>query len=224
MKKTGTIFLAALATILIFSWITAPIMAAEEGYQTTNGYVVQTGEQASYNYTNQNRLTIRNQFAYNITGDISIQSAKISNKDFIIEITEATGDMEMNMTCTEEQEQLGLLMGNRYMIRNRNRFRYQEGFAVNINCNCTEIQARLRIEANNQNRNGEWAYYNGENGQWETVLTTVEDGYLTATTDHFSVWTILIPETNFTLWIILGGSVAAVAALGIVVYLYKRKR
>ena len=34
----------------------------------------------------------------------------------------------MNMTCTEEQAELGLLKGKTYQIRNRNRFQYQEGF------------------------------------------------------------------------------------------------
>ncbi|MFO7795148.1 MAG: hypothetical protein ACQERB_08915 [Promethearchaeati archaeon] len=222
MKKTNKIFMVAFATFLILAWIGSPLIVAAQDPMTSRNYEIASGE--TYENGNITRIRVRNQLnQFNISGVIQWEG-KIGEKDFIIEVTDTSGDMEMNMTCNEEQEELGLLMGNRYTIRNRNRYRYQEGFAVNLSCNCSEIQARLRIKATNQNRNGEWAFYNGDNEQWETVSTSNVDGYLTATTDHFSVWTILIPETNFTLWIILGGSVAAVAALGIVVYLYKRKR
>lgn len=231
MRKTSKILLATLATMLIFSWIATPLVSAapDEGEMFTAKYKVGTDENFDHQFQAQTRIRVRNliqtQNAYNISGQISCQALKIGNKDFIIELTNASGNIEMNMTCTEEEAELGLELGNNVRNRNRNRYRYQEGFALNISSNCTEVQARLRIKANNQNRNGEWAYYNGDNGEWESIPTNLDsEGYLTASTDHFSIWTVLIPETDYTLYIVIGASVAVVAAVGIVVFLYYKKK
>jgi len=231
MRKTNKILLATIATALIFSWFAIPLISAapDDGEMFSAQYKVGTGEDFGHQFQNRTRIRIRNEIqtqnAYNISGQINCQALKIGNKDFIIEVTDAPGDMEMNMTCTEEEAELGLELGNNVRNRNRNRYRYQEGFALNISSNCTELQARLRIKANNQNRNGEWAFYNGENGEWESIPTNVDsEGYLTASTDHFSVWTILLPETDYTLYIVIGASVAVVAVVGIVVFLYYKKK
>jgi hypothetical protein len=222
MKKASKILLATFATFLIFAWISSPLIVAAQDPLTYRNYEAAPGETEENGATT--RIRVRNQLnQFNISGEIQWEG-KIGVKDFIIEVTDSSRDMEMNMTCTEEQEELGLLLGNRYTVRNRNRFQYQEGFAINISCNCSEIQARLRIKANNQNRNGEWAYYDGDNGEWIAVPTQVDsEGYLTATTDHFSVWTVLIPETDYTL-IIIGASVATVALIGVIGYLYYKKK
>lgn len=232
MKKTSKILLATLAMVLIFTSVATPLIyaAPDDGEMFTAKYKIGTDDDFDNQFQAQTRIRIRNrietQNAYNISGEIRCQALKIGNKDFIIEVTDAAGNMEMNMTCREEEAELGLELGNNIRNRNRNRYRYQEGFAVNISCNCTEFQARLRIKANEQNQNGEWAYYNGEIGEWESIPTEVDsEGYLTASTDHFSVWTILMPETDYTLYIIIGVSIAIVAAIGIVLFiLYKRKR
>ncbi|MFX0003542.1 MAG: hypothetical protein ACFE9J_08660 [Candidatus Hermodarchaeota archaeon] len=85
-------------------------------------------------------------------------------------------------------------------------------------CNCEDktcfIQARLRIRVTNQNRLGNWAYYD-ESEEWVTVPTTIEDGYLTTTTNHFSTWTILIPTSQSNTALIIGSSVT-IAFIGII--------
>lgn len=161
----------------------------------------------------------------NIEGVINCESAKIFNKEFTLEITDADTDLTMNMTCTEEQTELGLLLGNRITARNRNRLRYQEALCINISCNNTQIQAQLKIKATEKNRNGNWAYYDDNEQDWVTVPTTLEDGYLVANTDHLSTWTILLQEQqDFSLYIGIGIVVAAVALIGVVGIMYYKRR
>ena len=54
---------------------------------------------------------------------------------------------------------------------------------------------------------GTWAYYDETSEEWVSVPTSIEDGYLVAETDHFSYWTVLIPESdnNFLFYIGLIG-------------------
>ena len=97
------------------------------------------------------RLRFRANVNLIIEGDC--ETHKLANKDFILEL-EGDEDLRMNMTCTEEQNELGLMMGNTYQIRNRNRVQYNEAFVCNIECNVTFIKAQLSIRATNQNRDG----------------------------------------------------------------------
>ncbi|MBY9021360.1 MAG: hypothetical protein KGD67_09890, partial [Candidatus Lokiarchaeota archaeon] len=150
---------------------------------------------------------------------------RIGDKDFALEI-EGTGDLQMNMTCKEEQAELGLLKGNTNQIRNRNRnqYQYQEGFVVSLECNGTFTRARLSIKATNENRMCEWAYYDEATEEWVSVPTTVEDDYLTAEVSHFSTWTVLLPD--YTVLIVgfsIGGGVAALIIIATVFYIRRRK-
>ena len=171
-------------------------------------------------------LRFRNQTQIRIDCDqcicinIECEALKIGAKDFILELS-TSGDCLMNMTCTEEQAELGLLKGSRVQTRERNRYTYREGFCISIGCNCSEIQARLRIKASINNRNGVWAYYQGD--KWVTVPTTIEDGYLTANVDHFSTWTIIIPtaEVNLMLYV---GIIAIIGVIALVSVILLRKR
>ncbi|NVM36459.1 MAG: hypothetical protein HWN81_12745 [Candidatus Lokiarchaeota archaeon] len=204
--------------------------------------------------------------------NLNCENSGSVKKDFVIEI-EGAHNLQMTMTCTGEENQLGLMDGNILQLRNRNTYRYQEGFCVSIECepkcdceckcqnecqcicecqcqeecdciceclnecqcvcNCEEeecfIQARLKIKATNQNQAGSWAYYNENDGEWVVVPSIIEEGYLTAETDHFSTWTVLIPTslTNSNTALIVG-SAATIAVIGViigvsVIYLKKRK-
>jgi hypothetical protein len=87
---------------------------------------------------------------------------------------------------------------------------------------CLLLQAKLRIRATEENRDGQWAYYDEINNEWVVVPTTIEDGYLTAETSHFSTWTIMIPENSALIFI--GGSIAIAIVVTIsLVYIKKRK-
>jgi len=103
----------------------------------------------------------------------------------------------------------------------------------NPECNCdsecpyngTFLKARLRVRETNQNRLGQWAYYDNENEEWMTVPTINHDGYLTAETNFLATWTLLVPEET-TIAIAGTVAIASVGAIGIlaisVFYLKKR--
>jgi len=201
----------------------SPIVFAQAPPLERKTYQIQANNQNMFQFQQQTRINISS--IVPTQGYIAVESSKISSKEFVIEVEDAEGPMNLNMTCTEEQAELGLLMGNRYQVRNRNRLRYQEGFVVNISCNCTQIQAKLRIRATNQNHFGVWAFYNHSADAWEAVPTQVKDGYLEATTSHFSTWTILIPEEASNLWLFVGiGITIAVAAVVVVAVIIIKRR
>ncbi|MFX1406100.1 MAG: hypothetical protein ACFFC9_07390 [Promethearchaeota archaeon] len=88
------------------------------------------------------------------------------------------------------------------------------------------IKARLSIRTTNQNRLGQWAYYDHENNEWVTVPTTIEDGYLTTEATILSTWTILNPMAassviEGTLIITIMSFIGAIAILGF--YLKRRQ-
>jgi len=151
------------------------------------------------------RTQLRVNANVNLDMDFDCEALRIGAKDFALEI-EGNGDLQMNMTCTEEQVQLGLLMGNTYQIRNG-----------------TFTRARLSIRVTNENRVGQWAYYDEATEEWVSVPTTVEDGYLTAEVSHFSTWTILLPDYTMLIVGFTIGGVAALIVIASVFYIKKRK-
>ncbi len=235
MNKINKILIGIFAFAMLFTVINInTVLATPETPIPVNStelyqYQVQANYSLTWRFQLQTRLTIQTNIS--IQGYINCSEApKIGDKHFEIEI-EAQYDLQMNMTCTEEQEELGLLLGNRYTVRNRNRnLLYQEGFCIRIQTNASiqnQIHAQLKIQANNRNREGTWAFYNETAEQWEAVTTMEQNGYLICETNHFSTWTILIPETDDAIWGFVGieavfiGSV--VVAVVLVIYLKKRK-
>lgn len=227
MRKFNKILIGIFAFAMFFTIFNVnKVVASEESPFPVNGDMIQTQIQAN----NKTMITFRNmtrfRFSSNVNIDVNINcdALRIGTKNFEIEIY-AEQDLQMNMTCTEEQAELGLLKGNTYQIRNQNRYQYQEGFCLLIQCNnSNQIQAKLKILENNQNRGGSWAFYDETSEEWVTVPTTVEDGYLVTETDHFSYWTVLQPETEDNFMIYIGIiSVIGIIAIVSVIYLKKRK-
>jgi hypothetical protein len=181
---------------------------------------IEAHNEVMFRFMLQTRLT----FSSNVDLEVNIDcdASAIKSKDFVLEV-DGSGPLLMNMTCTEEQVQLGLMKGYTYQNRHRHRYLYEEGFCVQIKCNGT-CDAKLKIQANNRNQNGQWARYNGDTQEWETVPTTIEDGYLVAETDQFSYWTVLIPQTDATLLIVVSVVViVAIVAIASVLVIRKRK-
>jgi len=230
MKKLSKILLGTFFLMILFSTITSFNVVAvsnpDETFEVpTNTYQKQVKENVATMFQFQNRTRLRVEANVNLELNLDCDALRIGDKDFAVEI-EGTGDLQLTMTCTEEQAQLGLLKGNTHQIRtrNRNQVQYQEGFVISLECNGTFTQARLSIGATNENRMGEWAYYDEAAEEWVSVPTTVEDGYLVAEVTHFSTWTILIPD--YTLAIVgfsIGGVVVAVIIIASVFYIKKRK-
>ncbi|MFX1573196.1 MAG: hypothetical protein ACFFB0_10640 [Promethearchaeota archaeon] len=195
----------------------APVDVPGDTIQTR----IQAGNRTQLQFRERTRLTFNCNVS--IALNVSCEAMKIGTKDFEIEIN-AENELQMNMTCTEEQIQLGLQKGHTYQVRNRNRFRFEEGFCVSIQCN-DSCQAKLKLEANNRNQNAKWAYYDESTEEWVTMPTSLQNGYLVCETNHFSTWTVLIPESeDFTMiYIIVGVIVGLVVIIGIAIYLKKRK-
>ncbi|MHA2325160.1 MAG: hypothetical protein ACXACB_07160, partial [Promethearchaeota archaeon] len=207
MKKINKILMGILALSILTTFLNLnTALAVEEPtipvISNTHQHRVQANNSIMFCF--QNRTRIRFNSTVNIDVNINCDAFKIGIKDFELEI-DHHHDLQMNMTCTEEQSELGLLKGNRYKIRNQNRVQYQEGFCISIECNCScEMQAKLKIKATNQNRAGMWAYYDENSDSWVAVHTELENGYLVSETDHFSYWTVLIPDSDENIPIYVG--------------------
>jgi hypothetical protein len=225
MKKFNKITLGAFAFLMLFSifGVTNVLAATPSEIYDYNehvyNYQIEAQHEVMFRFMLQTRLT----FISNVDLEVNIDcdASAIGVKDFVLEVN-GSGPLLMNMTCTEEQMELGLMNGYTYQNRNRHRYLYQEGFCIQIKCNGT-CDAELKIQANHQNRLGKWAYYDEGSEEWVTVPTTVEDGYLVAETDHFSYWTVLIPQPDNTILIIvsIGGILGIIAIVSVLIF---RKR
>ena len=228
MKKLSKILLGTFFLMILFSTITSFNVVAIADPDAiveipTDTHQAQVEANIATMFRFRQRTQLRVMANVNLDLDLDCEALQIGVKDFALEI-EGTGDLQMNMTCTEEQAELGLLKGNTYQIRNRNRYQYQEGFVIDIECNGTFTRARLRITATNENRIGQFAYYDEATEEWVSVPTTLDDGYLTAEVSHFSTWTILLPD--YTMLIVgfsIGGGVSALIIIATVFYIKKRK-
>ena len=226
MKKTNRILIGIFSLMVLFSVININSVAAtpvqvEVPSQDTYQTKFQAGELYQFRFRLRTQLAFR--FNVSVDANINCDAMAIGSKDFALEV-DSSHDLTMNMTCTREQEELGLMNGYTYQMRNRN-MRYQEGFCVQIKTNATEqtqIQAKLKIKATNQNQLGSWAYYNEASQQWVSVPTSVQDGYLVAQVDHFSYWTILTPDLTFI--IVIGIGVGAGVLVAVLAIYYWRKR
>jgi len=226
MKKSNKIIIGIFTFAMFFSLFNVnEVLAVEDSPIPVVGDTIQTQIEAHNRtiFTFRSRTRIQFDASVDIDVEINCDALRIGVKDFEIEI-DAEQNLQMNMTCTEEQAELGLLKGNTYQTRSRNRYQYQEGFCLLIECDSDQIQAKLKIQATNENRLSSWAYYDEASEEWVAVPTTVEDGYLVAETDHFSYWTVLLPETENNIMIYIGIiSVIGILAIVSVIYLKKRK-
>lgn len=182
---------------------------------------VQAGVRTMYQFKEQTRVTINS--SNNMNVNINCDADAIGNKEFEVNV-QANNDKEltMTMTCTEEQKELGLMNGSTVQVRNRVRHRYEEGFVAQIECQ-GNYSAQLKMKANEDNQGATWAYYDEASGEWIPVQTREQDGYIIGETNHFSTWTLLIPELDMTIILIVSG-IVAVALIGvIIVFLKKRK-
>jgi hypothetical protein len=226
MRKTTRTIFSIFLLLMVFSSVSL-FVAADGGtpVEVPNADTYQGQLQANMQYEFQfrQRTRLRINASVNIDMDISCDALAIGDKTFELEI-EAENDLTMHMVCKRDMDQLGLMDGYTYQIRNRHQHRYIEKFAVSMEVNGTFIKARLRIQATNQNRDGTWAYYDEVSEEWVPVQTHLRDGYLETETDHFSTWTILVPDTTMiSVGIVISGIIGAVAIVGLIVY-YKRKR
>lgn len=219
------IFSILFSTIMVYNTTAVNAASDDEKINIDDGDHVQeqirANERVRFRFRERTRITVESNEKANCS--IDCDAKKIGDKDFEIEI-ESDDELNLTMKCREEQHSIGLQKGNTYTARNRNRYRYQEGFVAEIDSSEDDIEAKLRIEETEENRGGTWAYYDNKNEEWVTVETTSKNGYLECETDHFSIWTVLVPEIDFTLLSIIGAGIGAVVLAGVAILLIKRRK
>ncbi|WP_371802299.1 hypothetical protein [Candidatus Lokiarchaeum ossiferum] len=146
------------------------------------------------NANETNQFKFKNNFQFNFRANNSMEVD--------IECDEAVQakTMEMNMNTSEQvrlqirinnsNSDLGLTNGSTIKTQNRYRYQFMEGAIFNFSSNATDpFMAQLRYQVGEQNCT--WAYYDEDKGEFVMVQSQLEDGYLIANTNHFSIWTIL---------------------------------
>ena len=221
------IFLFSILFSMIIGYNTQSVAASkdDEKVNIDNGDHVQeqikANERVRFRFRERTKITVESKEKANCS--IDCDAKRIGDKDFEIEI-ETEVPQNLTMSCKEERHMLGLRKGNTVEVRNRIRHRYQEGFVVEVESSEDDVEAKLRIEENDENRGGTWAYYDKKNEEWVAVETTSNDGYLECKTDHFSIWTILVPEYDYTLLLIVGAGIGAAVLVGLAIILIKRRK
>ena len=219
----GIILISSLFSGFLVYNVPDAAAAQEKEKVEVNGDVIQTQLQARHEIRyrfGDTKITVSSERAGNLS--IEVQKKKIGDKDFEIEI-ETDKDCNLTIECKEEEAQKGLELGNTVRVRNRVRHRYQEGFVAKIDCT-EDCEAKLRIEEDEENRGGTWAYYDKDDEEWIPVETKSENGYLECKTDHFSTWTILVPEIDYTLITFIGIGVGAAVLVGVAFFIIRRKK
>ncbi|MFW9968848.1 MAG: hypothetical protein ACFFDF_01525 [Candidatus Odinarchaeota archaeon] len=226
MRKIGKIAIGSFVFLMLFSMFNITSVLAVDptevpvNQESLYEYQIEANHEVRLRFMAQTCLTFMSDVDLEV--NINCDASQIREKDFKM-VVNGSGPLLMNMTCTEEQAELGLMKGYTYRMRNRNRYLYEEGFCIHIKCNGT-CDAELKIQANNRNQNGQWARYNENSEEWELVPSTIEDGYLVAETSEFSYWTVLIPQPDNTVLVIvtIGGILGIVAVISVIVF-KKRK-
>lgn len=181
---------------------------------------IQAGEKMTYQFRQRTRIRINSSNTIEINMDCDAMNIGDKTVDIEILSVEGDADIELNMTCRQEETQLGVQAGK--TVRNRVRARLNYGFVANITSN-KSCNAKLGMEmtaAEAQTKT--WAYLDEETDEWVPVESEYVDGELAAETDHFSVWTVVDSATNYTTYILIG--VGAAAVIGIVFAVFKKKR
>lgn len=137
MKKNLNKVLLASFTMLILVTLIGSInvTAVEPPDHTINvqGDAIQTQLQSNnrtmFCFQERTRLTVCANIGLEL--DINCEALRIGEKDVIIEV-EGDGALRMTMTCTREENQLGLMNGSLNRVRNRNSYRYLEGFCISM--------------------------------------------------------------------------------------------
>lgn len=179
---------------------------------------IQAQVQKSYRFRARTRMRINSSVDVDVKMDVD--AMKVGDQTFDIQITSADGPVELNMTCEENEAELGIQ--SRKNIRNRNRNRIRENFAIKLQSNIS-VNAKLGLEmSESEGKRSEWAYYDESTEEWVPVDSKYKNGMVTAETDHFSIWTVTTSEATipFSLVGVMIFGLISVAA----VFLYSKKK
>ncbi|TFG20739.1 MAG: hypothetical protein EU530_02270 [Promethearchaeota archaeon] len=212
----GMVLLGTVATLslgLVAAQGPDTVEVGSDNYQTQ-----QSAGEKEYRFRAQTRLRIKT--SHQLQLNMSVNAMEIGDRGFYLEV-ESDGDMEMNMTCVRDQEQLGIQNGS--LVRNQLRHQVRNNFAARLQINKTEFNARIGMEMSRGDAiRAHWAYFDEDGEEWVEVESSYEDGMLVAETDHFSVWTIVESPSLLGLWIGIGVGVVAIGAIAAIMIRKKR--
>ncbi|TKJ24160.1 MAG: hypothetical protein CEE43_00320 [Promethearchaeota archaeon Loki_b32] len=138
MKKFGKIVLSAFTLMMVFTLMMSINVNAtghpDEIVEVPGDSIktqLQSNIMTTFRFRERTQLTLYANVDLDL--DINCEALRIAEKDFMIEI-EGGHHLKLTMTCTREENQLGLMDGNTMRVRNRNTYRYLEGFCISIEC------------------------------------------------------------------------------------------
>lgn len=154
---------------------------------------LKAGEPQTFRFRQRTQLS----FNCNVQCEVNLEvdAPSIGDGEFAMQIEGATTPLKLELKANASDDDVGMKKGNQVQAKNQNRYRYQYSFMFNASANATFTRARLYYNVG-EDTQAKWAYYNETSKEWETLPTTVENGYAVAETTHFSVYTILTPDTE----------------------------
>jgi hypothetical protein len=221
-KKFVTYLVLGMVLFGTIATLSASLVVAQGDVEVnSNMYQIkqQAGEQVTYRFRAQTRLRVNSSAPVEV--DMDCDAMNVGDKLFSIELTNATEDISLEMTCRQVETQLGVQAGA--LVRNQNRYQIREGFAIQIQTNLS-VQARIGFEmTRGEAIRSSWAYFDDATDEWVPVASSYQDGLLIAETDHFSVWTIVEGGMAAIWWVLIGVGVVSVASLVIILVVRKKR-
>jgi hypothetical protein len=182
------------------------------------------------NQTHQFKFTNKFQFSFmgNSSVDMSLEcdTEKVGENDFQLALMSSEG-LSLKVQCNNSDSNLGLNNGTQVKVQNKAQYQNKNQLTLNISTNATaQFGATLTVKT--AEKNATWAYYNETSKEWVPVKTTIQNGVMTAETNHFSVWTILVGDsattTSETSTVDGFAFIGLVSILGVVLLLRKKNR
>ncbi len=224
-KKTLSLFLG-LFIISMITINTVPIKGMgliEDIADDFIDHAIAVNETSEFTFKNQFKFQIRTNESINLNMDVDVDA--VGQREFALELntSNAGEDMELLIQVKAENSDIGLKDGEQVKNQNQNQYQYKEKFMVNLSLDkdC-EINAQLKLKT--QDRNATWAYYNNITEEFVLVESIYIDGEIVATTNHFSIWTVLTPEdeaNGLPGYTMIGGFIG-IAIVGTIIVVNKK--
>nr|MDO8115546.1 hypothetical protein [Candidatus Sigynarchaeota archaeon] len=130
-RTKSLIFGMALLSVIAFSIASTVAQGATEEAIGTNIATrhMNAGETKAFRFRQQTRLMFKTNVSLQLNMDVD--ALDIGDKSVTVELNCSAAEVVMNMTCRENQAELGLMNGSTVQTRTRNRVQVG-GFAANI--------------------------------------------------------------------------------------------
>jgi hypothetical protein len=151
------------------------------------------GANQTHQYKFKNNFQFQFQSNSSVDMNLSCDTESLGANEFDMKFN-GSSNIGMQIKCNSSSSSLGLNNGTQVRVRNRHGYQNKNQLTLNVSHNSTgPIQAQLMVKT--AEKNATWAYYNGTTKEWIPVASQLQNGELTANTNHFSVWTVLVGET-----------------------------